>query len=225
VTFRERVEASPVGWLIGVGSAGFVAGLLVMLGVIQIIIADRGPRDRQAEKTTPQPTRAPTLQLPVGPTATPATFQLPVAAATASPTVTPADSGSMEMTIQQFTRKYLELDGRYAEQEAYLKRADRKRVRWRVLFMFPKSNFTGVVAYFDVPAESRGEPLLNGSPLRWANFPQNFRDRLYSLKRGDLIEITGVLHVADRNTVTIEADDFDVVIMPTPTRAPKRKPH
>jgi len=156
-------------------------------------------------------------QLPISPAQT---MNLSIGSATAT---RPAETGNIEMTIQQFVRRYLELDGRYAEQKAYLSRANRKRVRWRVLFMFPASNFTGVTAYFDVPAESRSEPMLHGSPVRWANFPQNFRDRLYSLKPGDLIEITGVLHAVNRNTVTIDADDFDVVTMPTPTPAPKSK--
>lgn len=120
------------------------------------------------------------------------------------------------MTIQQFTRRYLELDGRYAEQEAFLKQADRKRVRWEVSFLFPTPTNDGVTLQFDVPAELPHEKPLIGSPVSWANFPLSFRDRVYSLRRGDLVEISGVLKFSE-NTLAIQADDFDVVTAPTPT--------
>jgi len=103
------------------------------------------------------------------------------------------DSSNIEMTSQQFVRRHVELDGRFAEQEVFIKRADRKRVRWKVIFTFPASREDEITAYFDVPAESSNEKPLFGSLVRWANFPANFRDRLYSLKRGDLIEVTGIL--------------------------------
>jgi len=214
VTFRDRVEANPVGWLVGVGAACFVTGLFVMLGVMQIIISDRGPRDRNIAKNATEPSRTPIFQAPLGPTET--KNPSPIASAT------PAESGSMEMTIQQFTRRYLELDGRYAEQEAFLKRADWKRIRWKVIFLYPTSGDDEVTLQFDVPAESHNEKPLIGSPVHWANFPLNFRDRLYSLKRGDLVEISGVLKLA-ANTLVIQGDDFDVVTESTLTPTPRIK--
>src|SRR6266478_7792979 len=180
MTFRERVEASPVVWLIGVGSGGFVAGLLVMAAIMQAIISERGPRDRSVAKNAAEPSRAPIIQ----PLDEPKETKKPLIGSE-----TPADSGNMEMTIQQFTRRYLELDGRYAEQEVFLKRADRKRVRWKVVFVYPVSHGDRLTVYFDVPAESHNEkPLIGSPPVNWANFPLNFRDRVYSLKRGDTIE-------------------------------------
>jgi hypothetical protein len=132
----------------------------------------------------------------------------------------------MEMTIQQFVRRFKELDGRYAEQEAFLKRADRKRVRWKVTFTFPLTHFTDIVVYFNVPAESPNEGTLVGTPISWANFPLSFRDRIYSLKSGDIIEISGVLRVFER-TAAIDADDFDVVATPglAPTPQAKKSRH
>jgi len=135
---------------------------------------------------------------------------------------TPAESGLMEMTIQQFTRRYLELDGRYAEQEAFLKHADRKRVRWKVMFLFPTSDSDKVTLQFDVPAELPHKKPLIGSPVRWAYFPLSFRDRLYSLRRGDLVEISGVLNLV-KNTLMIQGDDFNVVTESTLTPTPRNK--
>ena len=125
----------------------------------------------------------------------------------------------MEMTSQQFVRRYLQLDGRYAEQEAFVKRADGKRVRWKVIFTFPKSVNDTVVVYFDVPEELDNEKPLIGSPVRWAILPPNFHDRVYSLKRGDLIEISGVLKLSG-DTLALQGDDFDVVTTPTVTPTP-----
>jgi len=128
----------------------------------------------------------------------------------------------MKMTIQQFTRRYLELDGRYAEQEAFLKRADRKRVRWKVIFLFPTSYSDRAVLQFDVPAKLPHKKPLTGSPIFWADFPPNFRDRLYSLRRGDLVEISGVLKLVE-NTLVIQGNDFDVVTESTLTPTPRTK--
>lgn len=209
-SFRDN----PVVWLIGVGGVAFVAGMTVMGIIMGAIMSQRGQADRNPGNNTPEPTHTPILQLPL-PTVEPNKLSI------ASPSATPAESGKMEMTPEEFTRRYLELHGRFAEQEAFLKRADRKRVRWKVLFLYPASSLAGLTAYFDVPSESGNErPLI--SPARWAHFPRDFHDRLYSLKRGDLIEVTGVLHAVDRNTVTIEADDFDVVT-PSPTSTPRNR--
>jgi hypothetical protein len=126
----------------------------------------------------------------------------------------------MEMTIQQFIRRYMALDGRYSEQEAFIKRADRKRVRWQVVFARPASIGDTVTAYFDVRAESPNAMPLDRGPVGWATFPMNFHDRLYSLKRGDLVEITGVLRMLSNYLLEIQADDFDIISTPTPTPNP-----
>ena len=97
------------------------------------------------------------------------------------------------MTIQQFTRRYLELGGRYGEQEAFLKQADRETRSMEGELLFPASHTNEVVLRFDVPAESPDQKPLIGSPVHWANFPLSFRDRLFSLKdRGDLVEMSGI---------------------------------
>src|SRR5260370_1205414 len=119
----ERIEAHPVLSVVSAAGAGFVAGLLVMGTIMQAIISERAPRDRNVAQNLTEPSRAPLFQLPFGPTET--KNPSPIASAT------PPESGNMEMTIQQFVRRYLELDGRYAEQDAFLKRADWKRVRWK----------------------------------------------------------------------------------------------
>jgi len=188
--------------------------LTTALRIVFAVSKNRGPRDRSVIRNPIEPSPTPVFQFPVGPTET--KNPSPIASATR------ADSGNMEMTIQQFTRRYLELDGRYAEQEAFLKRADRKRVRWKVIFLYPTSQNDEVTLQFDVPAESHNEKPLIRSPVRWANFPLNFRDRLYSLKRGDLVEISGVLKLV-ANTLVIQGDDFDVVTAPTLTPAPRIK--
>ena len=212
MTFRERVDANPVGWLVSVGAACFVAGVLVAAAIIQARNSVQGPHD--VTKNPTEPSRAPIFQVPVGPTET--KTPPPIASAT------PADSGNIEMTIQQFTRRFLELDGRYAEQENFLKRADRKRVRWQVIFISPLSLENVVTAYFDVPAERLDEGPLRTTPVRWASFPANFHDRLYSLKRGDLIEISGVLKNFG-TYVTIQADDFEIVPPAAPALTPTPK--
>ena len=200
MTFRERVEAQPVGWLVGVGAASFLAGVFVTLGAMQVIISDRGPR---IVKDATEPSRAPTSQPSPGSTA-----------------AKPADSGNMEMTSQQFIRRYMTLDGRFSEQEAFIKRADGKRVRWQVVFTHPTTVGNTVGAYFDVRPESPNAPALDRSPVGWALFPISFRDRLYSLKRGDVIEITGVLRIFSNDRLQIDGDDFDIVSTPTPTSSP-----
>lgn len=211
MTFRERVEMNPVGWLVGVGAACFFAGLVVMGTIIQVIISDRGPRDKNIAQNPIEPSRAPTFQLPV----------IPIEAKNPSPirSATPTESGNMELTIQQFVRRYWELDGRFAEQEAFLKRADRKRVRWKAIFTSPASFGDSVTAYFDVPSESPDQAPLSRGPLRWANFPASFHDRVYALKRGDTIEISGILETSTTNVV-IRADDFEIVTAPNSTPTP-----
>ena len=80
----------------------------------------------------------------------------------------------------------------------------------------PLSHNDSVTVYFDAPGESPNEKPLIGSPVRWATFPISFRDRVYSLKHGDLIEITGVLKLFE-NTLAIQGDDLDVITTPTIT--------
>src|SRR5581483_6359153 len=204
MTFRERVEAHPVGWSFVVGAGSFLAGVFVTLGFMQLIISDRGPRDRSFVQNPTEPTRAPLFQLP---------------GATETKSLPP--NGNMEMTSYQFVRRYLELDGRFAEQEAFIKHANGKRVRWKVMFTFPASNREDeITLYFDVPAVSSNERPLFGSPVRWATFPASFRDRLYSLKRGDIIEIAGILRMLSSTQLQIQADDFDIVSTPSPTTTP-----
>jgi len=134
---------------------------------------------------------------------------------------TPAETASMEMTIQQFIHRYMALDGRFAEQEAFIKRADRKRVRWQVIFNQPATVGNTVAAYFDAPAESPSAAPMTRGVVGWAIFPVSFRERLYSLNRGDRIEITGILRTIGNNQLQIEADDFDIVSTPTPTPSPE----
>ena len=46
------------------------------------------------------------------------------------------------------------------------------------------------------------KPVI-GSPVNWANFPLSFRDRLYSLRGGDLVKTSGVLKFLE-NTLLIQ---------------------
>jgi hypothetical protein len=212
MALRERIEANPVVSVVSAAGAGFVAGMLVMLGVMQVIISDRGPRDRTVvQNPIPEATRAPLIQLPG-----------------ARETKNPPPIGKMEMTSSEFVRRYGDLDGRFAEQEAFIKRADGKRARCKVIFTSPASSsredVSEIAAYFDVPSESSNERPLFGSPVRWAVFPDNFRDRLYSLKRGDLIEISGILRRIGGNQLQVQADDFDIILTPTPTTTPSASP-
>ena len=187
---------------------------------MQIVISDRGPRGGNVVPNPSEPSH-PVAQSLTEPSPAP-TFQLPVGTTPPITSATPAESGNMEMTIQQFTRRYLELDGRYAEQKAFLKRADRKRVQWKVIFTSPLTHFADIVVYLDVPAELPNEKPFVGGPVRWASFPLNLRDRIYSLKRGDTIEISGVLRTFERSAF-IEGDDFSVVATPALTPTPQNK--
>jgi len=200
--------------------------VLTALGVLIAIFAlcrPSSPPSPSPPSTLNTPT-AQQLSSPAAPSVFPSPSPRPAETKNPMPiaSATPAESGLMEMTIQQFTRRYLKLDGRYAEQEAFLKKADRKRVRWKVSFLFPTSHNHEVVLQFDVPAESPHEKPLFGSPVRWADFPLSFRDRLYSLRRGDLVEISGVLKFLE-NTLVIQGDDFDLVTTPTLTPTPRTK--
>ena len=212
MTFRDQVESHPVGWLVGVGAASFVTGVFLTLGFMQVIIADRGPRDtRIGGKSVAEPTRAMSNLVT---RATPASV-IPEKL---------GDNGNLDMTIQQFGRAYAALDGRYSEQEAFIKRADRKRVRWRVVFARPATFGDDVTVYFDVPKDSADVSPPERPPVGWATFPISFHDRLYALKRGDLIEITGVLHMRNPYELEFRADDFDLVSVfsPTPTSPAQR---
>jgi len=215
----ERRHKQVIVWMI-ISAAVAVVGVLVTILTLYRPSSPPSPSPPSTLNTL----AAQRLSSPATPFVFPSASPRPAETKNPSPiaSATPAESGLMEMTIQQFTRRYLELDGRYAEQEAFLKRADRKRVRWKVSFLFPTSHNHEVVLQFDVPAESHHEKPLIGSPVHWANFPLSFRDRLYSLRRGDLVEISGVLRFVE-NTLVIAGDDFDVVTAPTLTPTPRTK--
>ena len=59
MALRERIESNPVLSVVSAAGAGFVAGMLVMLGIIQVIISDRGPRDRSVVQHPTEATHAP----------------------------------------------------------------------------------------------------------------------------------------------------------------------
>lgn len=104
------------------------------------------------------------------------------------------------MSIQDFCRRFTELDGRFAEQEAYIAEANGKRIRWQVLFSRPLSDEQSVTVSFNVPAARPGDRFYN-VPVLWASFPSALRARIYGFRRDDVVEIEAFS--ADRGVLVL----------------------
>lgn len=210
MTFRERVDASPVGWLIGVGAVAFVTGILVTLGIMQVLISDRGPRESRDDAST-----SPTIKLQTFPTVVPAV------SITSSPS-----AEDLGMTAQEFAREFEKLQERFAEKEAFIARMHEKRVRWILQFRSPISSEKDVAVYFEVQSDDPGKSYY-WFPVKWANFPLRLRDRIYALQPGDLIEVEGILTKSlglSNTSLIMNAENFVLIAKATPTPSATQSP-
>jgi hypothetical protein len=128
------------------------------------------------------------------------------------------DVTEIGMSVQEFSRKYASLEGRFAEREAFVRNAVGKRVKWGVAFQSPVTHEKIVQVHLSVPPNNgKSDPDLavRQSPLRWAIFPLSFRDRIYGLRSGDLIIITGNIGES-LGTIFIDGEDFHL-LEPSPS--------
>jgi hypothetical protein len=162
--------------------------------------------DRATGQETPQPLGSPSVQLQVAPPAT-----------SPAPAITQVDAAAqtqIEMSVQEFSRKYAELEGRFTERETLLKEVIGKRVNWLFAFRSPATQDNKVVVQFDIPSEDgklASDPALRLSPVRWALFPLSLHDRIYGLRPGDLITITGTVRELNAAGVFLDATNFQLL--------------
>ena len=169
---------------------------------------------RATGQETPQPLGSPSVQLQVAPTAT--------SHAPAITSVNPAAQTQIGMSVQEFSRKYAALEGRFTEQETFVKEVVGKRVNWLFAFRSPATDGHNVMVMFDIPSEDGklgSDPALKMSPVRWAIFPLSLHDRIYGLRPRDLITITGTVREINAAGIFLDATDFQL-LGPTPVAPP-----
>jgi hypothetical protein len=118
--------------------------------------------DRATDQETPQPLGGPSVQLQVTPTATSRSLAITH--------VDLAAQTQIEMSVQEFSRRYAALDGRFTERETFVKEVVGKRVSWLFAFRSPATDDNNVVVMFDIPSEdgklgsdpALRRPLLGG---------------------------------------------------------------
>ncbi len=127
---------------------------------------------------------------------------------TSRPTPNPAGMprGELGMTLEELQNKYQSLKDRFAEQEALVVESDLKRVLWLVTVVHVESCGTAVCMTF---SSKTGQQLL---PSWSARFPMELKQRIYSLRPGDVIQIEGILKAnGGSNYLELEAQAFQLV--------------
>jgi hypothetical protein len=118
----------------------------------------------------------------------------------------PPPRSSPFSSLDTFSVRLRALDDRFAEQEQFVKSAAGQRVTWSgsVVSVFTILNEQQPVALM---IQSTNQNIISGSA--GVIFPSSFRDRLFALRRGDLVTISGTIRSAigaiqiDADTITL----------------------
>jgi hypothetical protein len=133
---------------------------------------------------------------------------LPLTAPTSALTPNPEATGHSElgMTLEEFRSKYDSLDGRFAEQEAFVARCDNKCIHWIVKVNRLETSGEHVSLLFS--SKSMGQRTV----AYVAEFPAALKTRIYSLRANDLVAIEGVLRANSLlNNLKVEATGYELV--------------
>jgi hypothetical protein len=107
---------------------------------------------------------------------------------------TPPDAGELGMTLEELNNKYEALNERFGEQEALVTRLNHKKIKWTVEVLSVGKCQAGICVTFI---------STTGSQFRITNaeFGEEFRERLYALRKGDRIVLEGTLKADPYNSV------------------------
>ncbi len=110
----------------------------------------------------------------------------------------------LDATPEEVAHELASLHGRFAELHAYEQSLNRKHVVWpaRVHQVVDNNEAMPLTVFFDPRAVN---------PMRYASFQRSFATRLFALRPGDLIEVSGVLARAMPGQFKVDADNFRVL--------------
>jgi hypothetical protein len=155
-----------------------IAALLIAIAIAVFqYCSNRPSQNRNESAVSPSPTVTPAIPQATG----------PIPQATSVPSATLPDAGELGMTLEELNKKYEALRDRFAEQEALVTRLNHKRIKWLVQVLSVGKCHPGI---FCVTFMS-----TTGSQFRitTAEFREEFKERLYALRKGDRIVLEGTL--------------------------------
>jgi hypothetical protein len=144
-----------------------------------------------AQRVTKAPLSTPRLPA-VSPAIPRATTPIPQATPVL-PDTSP-DAGELGMTLEELNNKYEALNERFGEQEALVTRLNHKKIKWTVEVLSVGKCQAGICVTFI---------STTGPQFRITNaeFGEEFRERLYALRKGDRIVLEGTLKADPYNSV------------------------
>ena len=190
---------------LGVGIAAIITG-----AVIAIVIAFCQYRASTPSTTSPRvneehkPNNSAAFQSSTVSPAVPGATR-PIPEATLVVPATPPDAGELGMTLEELNTKYEALHERFAEQEALVTQLNHKKIKWIVEVLSVGECPAGICITFT---------SITGSQFRITNaeFSEQFRERLYALRKGDRIVLEGTLKADPYNSVWyVNSTGFELV--------------
>lgn len=95
--------------------------------------------------------------------------------------------------FEQFKEHWRKLDGRFREQDEFITECIGKTIDWMVVYDRPSVVGDEVMLSFGSPAKESHETVKFEGPVSAAVFPAREKERILSLKTGDVIELRGTL--------------------------------
>jgi hypothetical protein len=129
----------------------------------------------------------------------------PILQATPVLSAAPPDDGELGMTLEELNKKYEALNERFAEQQALVTRLNHKKIKWTVHVLSVGNCQAGICVTFT---------STTGSQFRITNaeFGEEFRERLYALRKDDRIVIEGTLKADPYNSIWyVNSTGFELV--------------
>jgi len=195
VLIHREIDRRRNRWLIPLTIVGLAVA--IVFGVLQC------RANKQFAAPPPSPTSAASESPTVG-------LAIPRATSTiAQPTpllpASPADAGDLGMTLEDLNKEYEALNDRFGEQEALVTRLNRKKIKWTVEVLSVGKCQAGICVTFI---------STTGSQFRITNaeFGEEFRERLYALRKSDWIVLDGTLKADPYNSVWyVNSTGFELI--------------
>lgn len=117
----------------------------------------------------------------------------------------PENKGAVQtpLTLQDYFSSLDKLRDRFLEKEEFTRELQEKRVTWVGYVESVRGSHQASVTL--VLAKAR-----NSTNIAFVHFPEEFRTKLYALRRGDKVVISGIYRTGTPNIPDIEADSIRV---------------